>query len=72
MTDARSIIEKWPNAEIFASDLGLKRDSHGRVMKVRNRIPLAHWPKLLEAARVRGIDLSEGDLAQAHLEFSKS
>jgi hypothetical protein len=61
------IIGKWPSAEAFGLDLDLKhRGDHARVMKVRGRIPRAHWPRVLEAAKSRGIALTEADLLAAH------
>lgn len=52
----RDVIEAWPSAEHFSSDLGLKYPSHGRVMKIRNRIPRAHWDAVVLSASKRGID----------------
>lgn len=60
------IIGMWPSAEAFSEDIGLKYRSHGRVMKMRGRIPRAHWPKIIESARRREIPLSEQTLADAH------
>ena len=51
----RTLIEQWPSAEIFSDDLGLKYRSHGRVMKLRGRIPQAYWDMVVGAARARGI-----------------
>ena len=53
---ASDIISLWPSAEIFAQDIGLKYRSHGRVMKLRNRIPRGHWDAVIKAARSRDID----------------
>jgi len=66
MVDVPSIISRWPNAETFAADLGLKHLSYGRVMKLRRSIPPAHWPAALKAAEVRGIPLSQQELEDAH------
>lgn len=61
------IIELWPTSEAFGDDLGLKRrGDHARVMKVRGRIPRHHWPRVLEAAKKRGLPLNEGVLEAAH------
>jgi hypothetical protein len=60
------IIEMWPSAEIMADDLALKYRSHARVMKVRGRIPQQHWPRLLSAAMLRNIPLTERMLEEAH------
>lgn len=65
MVSFRSIIERWPSAEQFSADIGLKYPSHARVMKVRDSIPVSYWPKVLEKARERSISLTEADLASA-------
>lgn len=63
------IIGLWPTAEAFGDDLELKRrGDHARVMKVRGRIPRQRWPKAIEAAKRRGIALTETDLERAHME----
>lgn len=63
------IIGLWPTAEAFGDDLELKRrGDHARVMKVRGRIPRHRWPKAIEAAKRRGITLTETDLERAHME----
>ena len=65
MVSFRSIIGRWPSAEKFSADIGLKYPSHARVMKVRNSIPISYWPKVLEAAKDRDIHLTEEDLLTA-------
>ena len=65
MVSFRSIIERWPSAEQFSADIGLKYPSHARVMKVRNSIPVSYWPKVLEAAQARSIGLTETELSAA-------
>jgi hypothetical protein len=49
------LISKWPSAEIFADELGLKWRSHGRVMKYRGKIPRTYWPRIAELAAARGM-----------------
>lgn len=49
------IIEEWPSNRELAADLGLRDESHCRVMKTRGRIPRAYWHDLVEAAEKRGI-----------------
>lgn len=66
MISFRDIINRWKNAEEFGRDLGLKGYSHGRVMKRRNSIPPAYWPKVLEAAHKQNIELTESELRAAH------
>ncbi len=65
MESFRSIIDLWPSAEQFADDIGLKWRSHARVMKVRNSIPRAYWPKVIEAAHRRGLPVVESSLHAA-------
>lgn len=72
MITVQTIIERWPSAEHFASDLGLRYPSYGRVMKMRNRIPSKHWEPLLAAARARGIVLTRDELNDAHLSKSST
>jgi hypothetical protein len=64
------IIGQWPSAEAFSSDLGLKHLSHSRVMKVRGRIPRQHWPRVVEAAKARGLPVTEEVLKAAHVQSS--
>jgi hypothetical protein len=65
MSDVSEIISKWPSAEAFSDDLGLKYRSHGRVMKVRGRIPEARWPDVIAAAERRGIEGVTRELLEA-------
>ncbi|KLK91395.1 hypothetical protein AA309_20040 [Microvirga vignae] len=55
MKTVHDIIALWPSASELARDLGLKRESHGTVMKARGSIPVVHWPRLISAAKKRGI-----------------
>lgn len=64
------IIGLWPTISEFSRDIGLKRESHGTLMKYRGSIPVAHWQKVVDAAKARGIDLSYEDLALAHAQPS--
>lgn len=65
MITFRSIIDRWPSAEKLNADLGLKTYSHARMMKRRNNIPIVYWPRMLEAAKKRGISLTRLELASA-------
>lgn len=68
MVSFRTIISRWPNAEKFGADIGLKkkhRASHARAMKVRNSVPETYWPKLLGSDQARQIGLTEDDLRAA-------
>lgn len=63
---ASDIIGKWPSAEHFASDIGLKYPSYGRVMKMRERIPEKYWEAAAAAARARGLPVSIEQIRAAH------
>jgi hypothetical protein len=72
MTSVRDIINKWPSASEMARDIGLRRPGHGSMMKMRGSIALQHWPKLVEAAKRRGIKgVSFETLALAHASSAK-
>ena len=61
------LIDSWPSFREFAEDLRLRNPSHGRVMKVRGRIPRAYWHDLVRAAKRRGmIDVSLEYLEKIH------
>lgn len=63
---ASDIIGRWPSAEQFGRDIGLKYPSHARVMKLRGGIPRAHWQAVIEAAEARGFTITRDDLMRAH------
>jgi hypothetical protein len=60
------LIELWPSAEAFSADIGLKWPGHGRVMKLRSRIPREHWPRVVAAAAVRDLPVTEDLLQRLH------
>lgn len=63
----QQIFDRWPSASELARDIGLKRPSHGTLMKFRGSIPVEHWPRLIAAAEARGIpDVTYETLALAH------
>lgn len=67
MLTVPEIIDKWPSASALADDLGLKRETHVSVMKVRGSIPATYWQLLVKAAanrEIKGITLEV--LASAH------
>lgn len=67
MMTVSDIFDLWPSASDLARDIGLLRESHGTVMRHRGRIPVRHWPRLMEAAEKRGIEgLSYEVLVAAH------
>ncbi|MBE0530262.1 MAG: hypothetical protein IH626_05500 [Rhodospirillales bacterium] len=47
------IIDLWPTAEVFASDVGIN-GALARQWRRRNNIPAAHWARVVDAASVRG------------------
>lgn len=55
MMTVQQIIDMWPSASEMARDIGLRRPSHGTVMKARGSIPVEYWAKLVEAAERRSI-----------------
>ena len=66
MQSVDTIIGLWPSVSEFARDLGLKRATHGGVMKLRHSIPVSYWPRLIDAAKSRGFALTYEDLTLAH------
>ncbi len=49
------VIEKLGGAAAFAVAIGIPY-SHARTMKARSSIPSDRWEKVVEAARVAGVD----------------
>ncbi len=49
------IVDDLGGAAPFAALLGIP-ESHARTIKARDSIPPEHWPRVVEAARERGID----------------
>lgn len=67
MASVVELIEKWPSVSAWARDIGLKRESHGTLMKMRGRIPVVYWPDMIAAAEKRGIEgVTNDSLAAAH------
>lgn len=67
MMTPSGIISQWPTISDFARDIGLKRASHGTLMKLRGRIPVEHWNAVVGAARERGFsEITLEALARAH------
>jgi hypothetical protein len=54
--DIASLIAMWPAPEqtTFANDIGVS-PPHVAMMKKRNAIHVRHWPKVVDAARKRGL-----------------
>ena len=63
MTHA-DILLKWPSVSELARDVGKPRSTVNNWI-ARNRVPVDHWPRLIEAAAVRDISLTYGELAKA-------
>jgi hypothetical protein len=61
-----ALIDLWPSAEAFGGDIGLKWPGHARVMKMRGRIPDDYWPRIVAAAEMRGLPVSEELLRRLH------
>ena len=58
MKTFRDIIDQWPSGVALASDLG-EQPGTVRSWRLPDRgIPSRHWPRLIEAARRRGIYLT--------------
>ena len=73
MSTVQQIIGLWPSAAEMARDIGLKRASHGTVLKWRSSIPVKYWPQLVEAAERRGIKgVTYEVLAEAHAERGRA
>lgn len=67
MSTVPDLIGKWPSVSEWARDLGLKRESHGTLMKMRGSIPVAYWQRMIEAAQARDIEgVTLEALAEAH------
>ncbi len=55
------IIGRWPTAEEFAADVGVKGVT-ARQWRLRNSVPVAYWPAIIEAADKRGFTDINRDL----------
>ena len=55
------IFALWETAEDMAAALG-ERSGTVRMWRHRNAIPLRHFPKVVEAARARGVNITLQDL----------
>lgn len=55
MNGFAEIIKHWPNAEVFASDIGVKGVT-ARQWKRRGSIPPEHWKAVVAAAEKRAIE----------------
>jgi hypothetical protein len=52
----------------FAEIIGAAHPSTASEMKRRGSIPVQHWPRVIAAARQRGIDISAETLMAMHTE----
>jgi len=50
----------------FASIIGAAHPSTASEMKRRRSIPVQHWPRVIAAARQRGLDLTADTLMSMH------
>lgn len=73
MSTVQDIFDKWGSASDLARAIGLKRASHGTLMKCRGSIPQKYWPRLVEASKDRGIEgITYESLALAHAQKANS
>ncbi|MGL4966125.1 MAG: hypothetical protein ACRC67_33200 [Inquilinus sp.] len=49
------LFARWPRMAALATDLGITQ-AHATMLRTQGTIPVRHWPKLVAAARRRGID----------------
>tara|TARA_R110000824_G_scaffold393340_1_gene592451 strand:- start:201 stop:416 length:216 start_codon:yes stop_codon:yes gene_type:complete len=63
MNSYKEIIEQWPSAQEFGTDVGVT-GSLARVWKSRNTLPPRHWNLVVEKGQARGIDISLDLLAE--------
>lgn len=48
------MIDLWPSVSVFAADIGIS-ERHGQVMRFRASVPPDYWPRMVSAAKRRGI-----------------
>jgi len=70
MQSVPDIIEKLGGATALADQLGIKATTTVASWKDRKSIPIEHWPKLLDAASAKGIDLNYEQLVKLHAEVA--
>jgi hypothetical protein len=64
MNAHKEIIANWPQGvEQFAADVGVKYET-ARKWRVRNAIPPIRWLDVLQAAQLRGVDVTLKDLRE--------
>jgi hypothetical protein len=66
MDTVSDVFSEFKKTSAFADALGLKLSAASE-MRRRNSIPVRYWPRLVEAARERGIDgISYEKLVEMH------
>lgn len=71
MNTIPEIIDTLGGTTEFGRAIGV-RQSTASEMKRRQSIPVQHWPKVIEAARIRKIKLTTDDLVELHLKRGKA
>ena len=55
-TTVSALISAWPTIGEFAADIGCGYEA-ARQMRRRERIAPSHWPQVIAAAKMRGVDV---------------
>ena len=53
----RDVVRLWSSADAMAAELGLPINTT-RHWLTRNRVPVKHWPAVIDAVQAKGIHLS--------------
>lgn len=57
-----AVMERWDSPTDLANDIGMSPITV-RSWKYRNKIPVEHWPAIVEAAKKRGFVVTADELA---------
>lgn len=49
-----ALMDRWPTTAEFARDIGIK-PTHAQTIRVRGRLPVEYWQRVIDAAAERGI-----------------
>jgi len=61
--DFKDAIYMWPSTADFGRDIGVPEVS-ARAMRRRNSVSVKYWSKMIEAAKIRGIPVTNDLLLQ--------
>lgn len=61
MRDIDTLFDELGGPAAVETETGITAN-HVRQMKLRRSIPVRHWPKLIDAAKRKGVTLTEADL----------